>query len=67
MRLVREKAFPENNLDVVLMAAYVILRPGGFILCAAEEEAVAVMKAPDKKEICMDAFAGWFEKNSRNA
>jgi hypothetical protein len=67
VRLVREKAFPGNNLDVVLMAAYVILRLGGFILCAAEEEAAAVMKALDKKKICMDAFAGWLEKNSRNA
>ncbi len=47
------------------MAAYVILRLGGFSLATTEEEAVAAMRALGKEEISEDAFAGWLEKNSR--
>lgn len=63
--LVWERPFPGNNLDVALMAAYVILRLGGFSLATTEEEAVAAMRALGKEEISEDAFAGWLEKNSR--
>lgn len=63
--LVRERPFPGNNLDVALMAAYVILRLGGVTLRAAEDEAVAIMRALGKEEIGVDAFTGWLEKNSR--
>ena len=65
--LVRERPFPGNNLDVALMAAYVILRLGGVTLSATEEEAVTAMRALGKEEISEDAFAGWLEKNSRKA
>ncbi len=47
------------------MAAYVILRLGGVTLRAAEEEAVAIMRALGKEEIGVDAFTGWLEKDRR--
>lgn len=63
--LARVKPFPGNNLDLALMAAYVVLRMGGFSLRADEEETVAVMRKLGKEKISANAFAGWLEKNSR--
>lgn len=62
--LARAKPFPGNNLDLALMAAYVVLHMGGFSLRADEDETVAVMRELGKEEISANSFAGWLEKNS---
>ena len=62
--LARAKPFPGNNLDLALMAAYVVLHMGGFSLRADEDETVAVMRELGKEEISANSFAGWLDKNS---
>lgn len=62
--IARTRPFPAGNLALALMAAYVILRLGGYRLTAPEVEAVAVIRDLASGAVAEAGVAAWLEQNA---